>query len=286
MTPNMGFKVKSVLVDGINIGAVTRYIFKNVNAAHTISVSFKQNTTLNSLSISSNVNPNGSKTIGSINITSGSAPTFNLTPIDGFEVTQILIDGQDAESFSGTTFSTIEIIIVASEIISKRFKDTIGFEGDKNYSISGKALIDVNRFGGSEGELRINFETSRYTSADYSDITMVNGELLWADGDSAKKSIEFPSSIEDDVAAEVFSVKLTSINEPVSEGVNDPVIDIGGEPANSGVGSGGGGCNYHSQMPTNDQAGNIILMLVFSLAIFLRRSKGKVQNNHNWSAKN
>ena len=101
---------------------------------------------------------------------------------------------------------------------------------------------------------------------------MVSGELLWADGDSAKKSIEFPNSADSNVDAEVFSVKLISINEPVFEGVNDPVIDTGGLPSNSG-GSSGGGCNYQAQMPINEQAGNLILMLVFSLILFIRRKK-------------
>jgi hypothetical protein len=290
MMPNKGFKVKSVLIDGVNVGAVTRYIFKNVNAAHTISVSFKQNTTRNTFTVVNTVSPSdGTTTFGSINITSGTAPTFTMTPLAGFDVTQILIDGQDAESFTGTTFGVIEFIIVASDIVAKKDKDSIEFDGDKNYASIANALIEINRLGGSEGELRVSFEASRYTSADYYDATMVSGELLWADGDSSKKAIEFPASADDGAVAEVFSVKLTSINEPILEGVNDPVIDNNGSDignsndsnTSSNSGSGGGGCNYQSQMPINDQAGNLMLMLAFSLILFIRKKRRSNGSKYN-----
>lgn len=40
LTPNTGYHVVSVLVDGASVGAVTAYTFTNVQAAHTISASF------------------------------------------------------------------------------------------------------------------------------------------------------------------------------------------------------------------------------------------------------
>ena len=40
MTPNTGYQVLGVLVDGKTVGAVKSYEFKNVQADHTISVSF------------------------------------------------------------------------------------------------------------------------------------------------------------------------------------------------------------------------------------------------------
>ena len=40
-TPNSGYVVEDVLVDGVSVGAVTTYTFSNVMVAHTISVTFK-----------------------------------------------------------------------------------------------------------------------------------------------------------------------------------------------------------------------------------------------------
>src|SRR4030095_9723697 len=40
ITPNTGYHVADVLVDGASVGAVTAYTFSNVTAAHTIAASF------------------------------------------------------------------------------------------------------------------------------------------------------------------------------------------------------------------------------------------------------
>ncbi|MEJ2663968.1 MAG: hypothetical protein P8107_07980, partial [Spirochaetia bacterium] len=40
VTPNSGYNIASVLVDGVNNGAISSYTFSNVIANHTISASF------------------------------------------------------------------------------------------------------------------------------------------------------------------------------------------------------------------------------------------------------
>jgi hypothetical protein len=40
ITPNTGYQVSAVLVDGVSQGAITSYTFYNVQAAHTISATF------------------------------------------------------------------------------------------------------------------------------------------------------------------------------------------------------------------------------------------------------
>lgn len=42
ITPNEGYEIDTVTVDGVNKGAVSSFTFSNVTAAHTISVTFKQ----------------------------------------------------------------------------------------------------------------------------------------------------------------------------------------------------------------------------------------------------
>jgi len=42
ITPNAGYNVADVLVDGVSVGAVSNYMFTNVSAAHSISASFVQ----------------------------------------------------------------------------------------------------------------------------------------------------------------------------------------------------------------------------------------------------
>lgn len=45
VTPSSGYSIASVMVDGVSVGAVASYTFSNVTANHTISASFKANTT-------------------------------------------------------------------------------------------------------------------------------------------------------------------------------------------------------------------------------------------------
>lgn len=42
ITPSEGYKISSVLVDGVDAGAVSSYTFTNVQADHTISVAFEE----------------------------------------------------------------------------------------------------------------------------------------------------------------------------------------------------------------------------------------------------
>ena len=198
-----------------------------------------------------------------------------MTTALGFQVTKIIIDGIDSESFVGTSFNTVEFIIQGSDLVAKKSGLEKDFEGDKNYASLGDSLIDINRLNSSESALKVNFEALRFISADDSDTTMVSGELLWAAGDSSKKSISAPISENGSVSDEVFSVKLTGINETSADGLQETEENNGVDSTNAS-GGGGGGCNYNAQMPMNEQAGNLILMAAFSLVLFIRRRKAKI----------
>lgn len=43
-TPDEGYRVADVLVDGVSVGAVGEYTFRDVRAAHTVAVSFEPDT--------------------------------------------------------------------------------------------------------------------------------------------------------------------------------------------------------------------------------------------------
>lgn len=82
ITPNSGYQVSSVMVDGSSVGAVTSYTFNNVQANHTISASFSA---LPDFSISASpgsqtVTAGGNTTYtATINALNGFAGTVNLS---------------------------------------------------------------------------------------------------------------------------------------------------------------------------------------------------------------
>ena len=85
ITPNKGYSIDRVIVDGSSVGAVSTYTFSNVTANHTISASFKADTTKYALTI----NRSGSGTGTVSNNPSGSSfargtvVTLTATPDPG-----------------------------------------------------------------------------------------------------------------------------------------------------------------------------------------------------------
>ena len=116
-TPNTGYHVTQVLVDGsgINLGTYpTSYTFTNVQATHTIAASFAINTyTLTPSNDShSTISPSTAQTVNY-----GSNNAFSYSPSTGYHITQVLVDSS-AISLSlyptGYTFNSV----VASHTIS------------------------------------------------------------------------------------------------------------------------------------------------------------------------
>jgi hypothetical protein len=87
----------------------------------------------------------------------------------------------------------------------------------------------------------------------------------------------------------MISVKITSIEESSSDVTQDAPEIIGDTSNNSinpsvaadGSSSGSGGCSYVSTMTKNDQAGNIILMISFSVFLVFRRIRKNFAQRHN-----
>lgn len=101
ITPDDGYHVADVQVDGSSVGAVTSYSFTNVTEAHTISASFAINTyTINAVS-------DGNGTIspsGMVNVTHGSHQAFTITPNAGYSIADVLVDGTSVGPVSTYTF--------------------------------------------------------------------------------------------------------------------------------------------------------------------------------------
>jgi hypothetical protein len=100
---NAGYSVVSVLVDGVNQGAITSYTFTNVTAAHTITATY----TSVSYAITVTQSANGTITPGTTSVPYGGSQTFNITPAPGYAITSVLVDGVDKGSVGTYTFSGV-----------------------------------------------------------------------------------------------------------------------------------------------------------------------------------
>jgi len=105
MTPNSGYVVENVIVDGVSIGSVTSYTFSNLTTGHTISVTFSNN----SRYITASAGANGSiNPVGSIGVTIGGTKSFSITPNVGYQVDQVLVDGASVGAVTSYNFTNIQ----------------------------------------------------------------------------------------------------------------------------------------------------------------------------------
>ena len=100
ITPNTGYTISDVKVDGISVGGVTTYTFSNVQADHTISATFAIRTFAISESWSPSSRgyvsispPTALSNPGSVTVNYGASQTFYFVPAIGRHVTSYTIDG-------------------------------------------------------------------------------------------------------------------------------------------------------------------------------------------------
>lgn len=88
MSPNTGYEVNEVIVDGVNKGKITTYTFNNITDNHTISVTFKkldeQKFTVNCTTVQ-----NGNISVSPSSATVGTKITIYVNPSEGYRLKQI-----------------------------------------------------------------------------------------------------------------------------------------------------------------------------------------------------
>ncbi|ABQ25994.1 InlB B-repeat-containing protein [Geotalea uraniireducens] len=104
MTPNAGYIIGDVLVDGISVGAVSSYTFPNVTIDHTISVSFVPQ----AYTITATAGANGViSPAGATNVAKNADQTFNIIPNAGYNVLDVKIDGTSVGARTSYTFTNV-----------------------------------------------------------------------------------------------------------------------------------------------------------------------------------
>lgn len=101
VTPDPGYHIEDLLVDGASVGPSGSYTFYNVTSDHTIRATFAIDTYTITASSSGDgtISPSGS-----VGTTYGSVETFSLTPATGYHVSSVT--GTCGGTLSGNTFTT------------------------------------------------------------------------------------------------------------------------------------------------------------------------------------
>ncbi|MGD8701156.1 MAG: hypothetical protein PVH26_01880, partial [Desulfosarcina sp.] len=116
ITPNVGYQVANVLVDGTSVGSVSSYNFDHVVKDHTIQASFIANTFV----ISASAGTNGSiSPAGNVSVSIGSSQTFAISPDSSYKISDVQIDGQSVGPVESYTFTSLN----ANHSISVSFSE-------------------------------------------------------------------------------------------------------------------------------------------------------------------
>jgi hypothetical protein len=114
ITPNTGYHISGVTVDGASVGAVGSYTFSNVTANHTIAATFA----ITTYTITASAGANGSiSPSGAVSVNSGASKTFTITPNSGYSVASVLVDGTSVGAVTTYTFTNV----TAAHTISASF---------------------------------------------------------------------------------------------------------------------------------------------------------------------
>jgi len=107
ITPDSGFHIVDVLVDGTSVGAVGTYTFTNITANHTIAASFAMDV-LTTFVLTPSAGANGSISPASPQtVASGNPFTFMITADAGFHVSDVLVDGVSVGAVGSYTFTNV-----------------------------------------------------------------------------------------------------------------------------------------------------------------------------------
>ncbi len=114
ITPNTGYQVAAVLVDGVSVGAPTSYTFSNVAASHTITATFS----ILTYTLTPSAGANGSISPAAVQtVNYGGGQTFTIIPASGYHVADVQVDGVSVGAVSTYAFTNV----TASHTISATF---------------------------------------------------------------------------------------------------------------------------------------------------------------------
>ncbi len=217
ITPNIGYHVDSVIVDGVKVDSTTSYTFNNVTANHTIRTVFA----INQFTITSSAGLNGTiSPLGIINVNYGANQQFTITPNTAYHVDSIIVNGVKVDSTTSYTFNNV----TASHTIRAVFainQFTITSSAGTNGSILPSGVVNVNY--GANQKFTITPNTGYHV-----DSVIVNGVKV-----DSTTSYTFINVTANHTIRAVFAINQFTITS--SAGTNGSILPSGVVNVNYGA---------------------------------------------------
>lgn len=177
ITPNTGYEIKSVTVDGVNKGKISSYTFNDINAAHTISATFVKKT----FNISASAGTGGKiSPAGNTSVSYGDDKTFTITPNTGYKIESVIVDGVNKGAVGSYTFNDVTKAHTISATFVPSGKVDIG-KPDVTDSTGG----DVNG-GSDDGSIKSGYGIFAEVPVTYNDVTELKVVMTYNFGSGTK----------------------------------------------------------------------------------------------------
>jgi hypothetical protein len=202
ITPDSGYQILSVIVDGADRGAVNSYTFSNVQANHTIAAYFKAVT----YTITATAEADGVIDSPGVNIVNPkSSMNFKITPNAGYHVADVLVDGVSKGAMSSYTFTNVK----ASHTIRAMFAENEWFIIEASAGANGS----ISPFGRGAvlGGTNLKFAITPAAGYRVADVA-IDGESMGALTSYIFNSIQEAHTIIASLTLDVYTIRTSVIN--------------------------------------------------------------------------
>ena len=157
ITPNAGYHVATVLVDGSPASASSPVVFTGVNSSHTVAVTFAPNAVnpVATFTVTAFAGANGTATPAAQSVNSGDNATVTIAPNAGYHIATLLVDSVSVTPTGTVVFTNVTAAHTVSATFAANVKatTTITIESSRYTVLSGDTFIlDGRLTTGSKGD--------------------------------------------------------------------------------------------------------------------------------------
>ncbi len=216
ITPENGYRIADVVVDGVSMGAVGTYTLSDIDADHAITASFEAD----AYTIAASSGAGGYLSpAGLIPVAANSSHTFSATADEGYELDDLIVDGHSRGAMASYTFVQID----TDHTIEARFKlsnQAPNADAGPDQAVDEQSRVTLNGLNSGDlddGIAAFEWRQVKGTTVVLSSTSEEMVTFVAPDVSASGEALEFELTVTDYSGAQASDrciVNVTWINEP------------------------------------------------------------------------